>query len=145
MTEDHANQLRSLEPLVGTWRIEGSGTSGAVRYTWAEFGGWLVQHVDIVADTQHTHGVEYIGYDRETDSIRSHFFGGSGEFLEYTYSLDGSVLTIYYGGADSPAKFVGTFNDDFTRNSGSWSWPGGGYESTMVKDSDDDTGLAASE
>ncbi len=135
-TESPTDRLRSLEPLVGTWRIEGAGTSGTVVYAWADFGGWLVQHVDIEADNERTYGVEYIGYDGETDSIRSHFFGGSGEILEYTYSLDGTVLTIYFGDTDSPAKFVGTFNDDFTTNSGAWSWPGGGYESTMIKQPD---------
>ena len=132
-------RLRSLEPLIGLWRLEGPGTSGTVRYAWADFGGWLIQNVDILADSQPTRGVEYIGYDRESDSLRSHFFGAAGEILEYTYALEGTVLTIYYGGPDSPAKYVGAFDDDFTRNSGAWSWPGGGYESTMIKEAGDDT------
>ncbi|WP_152360993.1 hypothetical protein [Microlunatus speluncae] len=135
MSEAPPDSLKQLEPLLGTWRVEGPGTSGQVRYAWADFGGWLVQDVDIVADDQHTRGVEYIGYDSESDSIRSHFFGSSGEILEYTYALDGAVLTIWFGGSDSPAKFVGTFNDDFSRNVGAWSWPGGGYDSTMIKES----------
>ncbi len=139
MSDNLPGQLRSLEPLIGSWHLEGPGTSGTVRYAWADFGGWLVQHVDLVADDQATRGVEYIGYDRETDSLRSHFFGAAGEILEYTYVLDGPVLTIYFGGKDSPAKFVGTFDDSFTRNTGAWSWPGGGYESTMVKESVSDT------
>lgn len=140
MTENTTDPLRSLEPLVGTWQVEGPGTSGSVRYSWADFGGWLVQDVDIVADSQRTHGVEYIGYDRETGSLRSHFFGSSGEILEYTYSLEGTVLTIWFGGQDSPAKFVGTFNDDFTKNTGAWQWPGGGYDSTMIKNREGDSG-----
>lgn len=102
------------------------------------FRGWLVQQVDLGAGDTSNRGVEYIGYDKETDSIRSHFFGGSGEILEYTYVLDGKVLTIYFGGPDSPAKFVGTFNDDFTHNTGAWAWPGGGYDSTMTKVTDQD-------
>ncbi len=134
MSEPTNDTLSSLAPLLGTWRVEGSGTSGHVSYHWAEFGGWLVQDVDIVADQQRTHGVEYIGLDKETDTLRSHFFGSSGEILEYTYALDGTVLTIWFGGTDSPAKFVGTFDDDFTKNVGAWSWPGGGYESTMIKE-----------
>lgn len=134
MTENAIDKLRSLEPLLGTWRVEGPESTGTVRYAWAEFGGWLVQQVDLGAGDTANRGVEYIGYDKETDSIRSHFFGGSGEILEYTYVLDGKVLTIYFGGPDSPAKFVGTFNDDFTHNTGAWAWPGGGYESTMTKE-----------
>jgi hypothetical protein len=134
MTKNPIDKLRSLEPLLGTWRIEGPGTSGTVRYDWAAHGGWLVQEVEIVAGDDVTRGVEYIGYDGDTDSIRSHFFGGSGDLLEYTYSLEGAVLMIHFGGPDSPAKFIGTFNDDFTRNTGAWEWPGGGYESTMIKE-----------
>ncbi|TCC64724.1 hypothetical protein E0H73_10195 [Kribbella pittospori] len=136
MTENAIDKLRSLEPLLGTWRVEGPESSGTVQYAWAEFGGWLVQQVDLGAGDTANRGVEYIGYDKETDSIRSHFFGGSGEILEYTYVLDGKELTIYFGGPESPAKFVGAFNDDFTRNTGAWAWPGGGYESTMTKQTD---------
>jgi len=134
MTQNAIDKLRSLEPLLGTWRIDGPDSSGTVRYAWAEFGGFLVQQVELVAGDSVTRGVEYIGFDPNTDTIRSHFFGGSGEILEYTYSLEGHVLTIYFGGPDSPAKFVGTFDDDFTRNNGAWEWPGGGYDSTMIKE-----------
>ncbi|WP_433164176.1 hypothetical protein [Kribbella sp. CA-247076] len=129
----NTEHLRSLEPLLGTWKVEGPGTSGTVQYAWPDFDGWMLQHIRIVAGTQPTRGLELIGYDAETGTLRSRFFGSGGELLEYTYVLEGRVLTIYHGGTDSPAKFVGTFNDDFTVNTGAWSWPGGGYESTMTK------------
>ena len=96
-------------------------------------GGFLVQHIDRTADEGDTHGVEYIGFDKDTKSLRSHFFGSGGEILEYTYDLTGDTLTIWFGDSTSPAKFVGTFNADDTTNTGAWEWPGGGYESTMTR------------
>ena len=125
--------LRSLDRLVGTWTVTGPSTQGTVRYDWFEGGAFLVQTVDLVADGQGTRGVEYIGWDSETSSLRSHFFGGGGEILEYTYDLTGDELTIWFGGPDSPAKFVGTFDASGERNTGAWEWPGGGYESTMTR------------
>jgi hypothetical protein len=77
--------------------------------------------------------VEYIGYDHDSQTLRSHYFGSGGDILEYTYDLTGDILTIWHGGTDSPAKFVGTFSADGTRNTGGWQWPGGGYESNMTR------------
>ena len=130
---DRERALRTLDRLVGTWSVTGPNTEGTVRYDWFEGGAFLVQTVDLVADGQGTRGVEYIGWDSETSSLRSHFFGGGGEILEYTYDLTGDVLTIWFGGPDSPAKFVGTFDASGDRNTGAWEWPGGGYESTMTR------------
>lgn len=128
-----ANTLRSLEPLVGTWAIDGPGLSGTVRYEWMDGGGFLVQHVHLINGDQVTRGVEYIGLDAESGQLRSHFFGGTGEILEYVYQLAGDTLTIWFGGVDSPAKFVGRFDADGVRNTGAWAWPGGGYESNMTR------------
>ncbi len=127
------NPLRSLDRLVGTWTIDGPGLSGTVRYEWMEGGGFLVQHVDLVHDGQANRGVEYIGLDKDSGTLRSHFFSGSGEILEYTYRLDDATLTIWYGGTDSPAKYVGTFDTTSNRCTGAWEWPGGGYQSTMTR------------
>lgn len=124
---------KSLNRLVGTWAVEGPGTSGNVRYAWMQGDAFLVQTVDLVADGQPTRGVEYIGWDPQSQSLRSHFFSASGEILEYTYDLTADTLTIWFGGSDSPAKFVGTFDAGGNRNIGAWQWPGGGYESTMTR------------
>ena len=125
--------LHTLDRLVGTWAVESPGSSGTVRYAWMEGGAFLVQTIDLIADGRPTRGVEYIGWDAESQSLRSHFFSTSGEILEYTYDLTGDTLTIWFGGSDSPAKFVGTFDADGDRNTGAWQWPGGGYESTMTR------------
>jgi hypothetical protein len=129
--------LHSLDRLVGTWAVEGPGTTGTIRYSWFEDEAFLVQAIDMVADGAVTRGVEYIGWDPESATLRSHYFGSSGEILEYTYDLTGDTLTIWFGGTDSPAKFVGTFDATGNRNTGGWQWPGGGYESTMTRIEED--------
>ena len=125
--------LHTLDRLVGSWAMDGPNTSGTVRYAWFEGDAFLVQTVDLVSGGEATGGVEYIGWDPESESLRSHYFAGSGEILEYTYDLTGDTLTIWFGGPDSPAKFVGTFDATGNRNTGGWQWPGGGYESTMTR------------
>lgn len=126
--------LRSLEPLVGTWALDGPGMSGTVRYEWMDGGeGFLVQHVNLINNGEVTSGVEYIGLHKESGELRSHFFGATGEILEYVYELVGDTLTIWYGGVDSPAKFVGRFDAEGVRNTGAWQWPGGGYEANMTR------------
>jgi hypothetical protein len=123
--------LHTLDRLVGTWAVQSADSSGTVRYSWFEGDAFLVQEVDLVADGDVTRGVEYIGWDPESATLRSHYFAGSGEILEYTYDLTGATLTIWFGGPDSPAKFVGDFDAAFQQNTGAWEWPGGGYASTM--------------
>lgn len=65
------------------------------------------QHVDLVSADDVTRGVEFVGWDPESQTLRSHDFAGSGELSEYTYDITGDTLTIWFGGTDSPAKFVG--------------------------------------
>jgi hypothetical protein len=131
--EARRNAVHTLDRLVGTWAVDGPGTHGTVKYAWFEGDAFLVQTIDLVTDGQITRGVEYIGWDPETQSLRSHFFGSSGEILEYTHDLTGDTLTIWFGVPDSPAKFVGTFDATGNRNTGAWQWPGGGYESNMTR------------
>jgi hypothetical protein len=128
--------LRSLDPLVGAWTISGPGgkNGGRVRYEWSEGGGFLVQHIDLLQDGQPTRGVEYIGYHKDTDTLRSHYFSTTGETLEYVYELADDTLTIWFGEAGSPAKYTGRFTDDGSVNTGGWTWPGGGFESTMTRE-----------
>jgi hypothetical protein len=125
--------LRTLDRLVGTWRVSGPDElSGEVRYEWADGGNCLVQHVDLCSAGERTRGVEHIGYDDVRGELRSRYVGAGGEVLEYTYRLDGDLLTIWFGGTDSPARFEGRFSADGSTNTGAWQWPGGGYASTMT-------------
>lgn len=126
--------LRTLDQLVGTWSVSGSdGLTGTVTYEWLEGGHFLVQHVDLDSQGTRQRGVEYIGFDEASQTLKSHYFGSSGGILEYTYELQDDLLTIWFGDTSSLAKFEGQFSADGTTNRGHWSWPGGGYESNMTR------------
>jgi hypothetical protein len=125
--------LRSLDPLVGTWNVSGPGLKGQVTFEWMAGGFFLLQHIDLDQEEQQTKGIEIIGYDPGSGTLKSHFFGSTGEILEYTWQLSGDTLTIWYGEEGSPAKFTGTFSPGGKTNTGAWEWPGGGYESNMTR------------
>ncbi len=126
--------LHTLDRLVGTWTADGSGSHGTIRYSWFEGDAFLVQTADLTAgDGAVIRGVEYMGWDPGSRTLRSHYFGRSGEILEYTYELTGDTLTIWFGDPDSPANFVGVFDATGERNTGAWQWPGGGHESNMTR------------
>ncbi|MFG1815078.1 hypothetical protein ACGFIF_15020 [Kribbella sp. NPDC049174] len=130
-----AEALQTLAPLIGHWTVSGPSSSGTVSYEWFDGGNFIVQRIDLGDEGR---GIEYIGLDADSGRLRSHFFGTNGKILEYTYELIGSTLTIWFGDTDSPARFVGEFNADYTVNTGAWQWPGGGYESTMTRRDGDD-------
>lgn len=125
--------MRSLDVLVGTWQVSGPGHRGTVTYEWMDGGHFLVQHIELVQDGQPTTGVEYIGYDPDSGTLKSHFFGSSGDILEYVYEVADRELTIWFGQPGSPAKYNGTFDAQANTATGGWTWPGGGYTSTMTR------------
>lgn len=123
--------LRSLDPLVGTWTVTGEA-DGTVTYEWAEGGFFLLQHVELDG----TRGLEVIGHERPygqppSRDIRSRYFGfAEGETLDYTYEVVDDTLTIWMGERDSPAFYRGTFSGDGNTLTGAWHYPGGGGYST---------------
>ena len=125
--------LRTLDVLVGTWQISGPGHHGTVTYEWMDGGHFLIQHVNLVQDDRATTGVEYIGYDADSGTLKSHYFGSTGDILEYVYEVTDRELTIWFGQPGSPARYRGTFDAGGTSATGAWAWPGGGYESTMTR------------
>lgn len=129
--------LKALNRLIGEWEITNDvsgaepGLTGRVTYEWMDGGFFLLQHVDMKHGGRTIKGVEYIRWDDENKVLKSHYFGTSGDYLEYVYELDGDTLIIWGGYVGSPAVFRGTFSADGRSNTGAWEWPGGGYESTM--------------
>jgi hypothetical protein len=131
--------LKSLDKLVGTWKVSGPDIDGQVIFEWMEGGFFLTQRVDLVHGGHVIKGIEIIGYERKWGSdepgkdITSHFFEStSGDHLEYVWEVTEDTLTIWGGQKGSPAFYKGTFSDDGNSNTGAWQWPGGGYESTMT-------------
>lgn len=125
--------LRQLDPLVGNWGVTGSFLQGAVSFEWMEGGFFLVQRVDGEAGGRTIRGVEYIGFDEETQTLRSHYMDVHGSNFTYTWMVDGDIVRIWFGDKGSDNFFEGRFSSDRSSYSGEWKWPGGGYSATMTR------------
>jgi hypothetical protein len=132
-------QLRSLDRLVGRWRVSG-GTEGMVVYRWLDGGFFLLQDVDMRQEGAPVKGIEVIGRERPfgaerpSQDIKSRYYDSLGNTLDYVYELEGDTLTIWGGEKGSPAYYRGTFTPDGKTVTGAWVYPGGGgYDSTMTR------------
>src|SRR5215210_5632747 len=117
--------LKSLDRLVGKWKVSGPGIDGQVTYEWMDGGFFLMQHVDLVHDGRKIKGLEIIGHEREfgaepSEEIKSRYYDSTGETLDYVYEVDGDTLTIWGGQKGSPAYYKGTFSDDGDTLAGGW-------------------------
>lgn len=129
--------LKSLERLVGTWKATDPSGAGAIdgvtTFEWMEGGNFLLQHVDF-GDSK---GIEIIGFDEESKSLRSHYFDGSGKILEYTYELHDDTLTVSINMPRAKGQFIAKFSDNGDAYTGSWDWTQEGvkknYDATMTK------------
>jgi hypothetical protein len=126
-------QLRQLERLVGRWEVGGSYLQGLLDYDWLEGGFFLIQRVDCRTPDRQIRGVEYIGFDEDTQTLRSHYMDIHGANFTYTWELEGDTLRIWFGERGSDNCFEGRFSDDGCSCSGAWRWPGGGYAATLKR------------
>jgi len=131
--------LKSLDRLVGMWKVSGPDIHGQVTFEWMEGGFFLIQHFDFVHGGQKIKGMEIIGHlqpfgEEPGKDIKSRIYDTMGNTFEYVYELEGDTLTIWGGEKGSPAYYKGKWSDDGNTNSGAWHYPGGGgYESTMTR------------
>ncbi len=131
--DDPDASLRSLDRLVGKWQVSGSFIEGLVSFEWMEGNFFLIQHVDLHRGDHVIRGTEYIGFDEDTQSLRSHFMDNHGSNFTYTWSLEGDTIKTWFGERDSDNFFEGEFAEDGNSYSGRWQWPGGGYEATLTR------------
>lgn len=130
--------LKSLDRLVGTWRVSGEA-QGQIKYEWMEGGFFLVQHVDLEIWGRKIKGIEVIGHwqrleEEPSKEIRSRFYHFvTGQTLDYVYELVDDTITIWFGEKGSNNRYKGKFSPDGNSSSGAWKWPGGGYETTMTR------------
>jgi hypothetical protein len=123
--------LRSLQPLIGKWRVAGPDVEGEVVYEWMEGGFFLVQHYDLVNYGNRYKGIEYAGWDDDTRTVRSRLMGTDGSRFTYTYELDGNVYCYWFGEKNSPTFSRGVISGDGRHIEGRWTipgGPGGGYD-----------------
>jgi hypothetical protein len=126
--------LRALDRLVGTWELSGD-VGGSVTYEWMEGGFFLIQHIDLGEEAK---GMEVIGHERgfqaePSADVKSRFYSGTGDTLDYVYEIEGDTLTIWFGERGSPAYYRGTFSEDGNVLTGAWHYPGGGYEAISTR------------
>jgi hypothetical protein len=116
-------KLRSLEPLIGRWRIEGPDVEGGVTYEWMKGGFFLIQRFDLVNFGVRYEGIEYSGWDDETGTIRSRLMGTDGSRYTYTYELDGDVVWYWFGDKGSRWFSRGVLSADHKSIVGRWHMP----------------------
>ncbi len=69
--------LDSLDAMAGTWYLSGRESSpdgeihGRVIFEWMEGGFYLVQRIDIDHSGRKIMGVEYIGYEESSETLKS--------------------------------------------------------------------------
>jgi hypothetical protein len=130
--------LRALgDRLVGTWEISG-GSRGQATYEWMEGGFFLIQRGVVERDGDTFEFLQVIGNDRPTPgepakAITGRLYTSRGDTLTYVCERDGDRLTIWFGEKGSPAFYTGEWSDGGKTLSGTWEWPGGGYDETMTK------------
>jgi hypothetical protein len=123
-------QLRRLDRLVGRWQAIGPFLQGSVTFEWMDGGFFLIQHVDAHAGGRQIKGIEYIGFDEDTQTLRSHYMEIHGANFTYTWELEGETIRIWFGEKGSENFFEGRFSEDGDSYAGDWRWPGGGYAAT---------------
>lgn len=131
--------LKSLDKLIGTWKVSGPDIKGKVTFEWMEGGFFLIQYFDFVQGGHKVKGMEVIGHlqpfgEEPSKDIRSRIYDTMGNTFDYTYEVNDETLIIWGGERGSPAYYEGKWSDDGNINSGAWHYPGGGgYESTMTR------------
>ena len=130
--------LKSLEKLIGVWKISGPDIEGQVTFEWMEGGFFLIQHFDLIHGGRPVKGMEIIGHlqpfgEVSSIDIKSRVYDTQGNTLDYVYEVDDHTLTIWGGEKGSPAYYQGAWSDAGNTNAGAWVYPGGGYESTMTR------------
>jgi hypothetical protein len=118
-------KLRELERMVGSWK-ESGGYNGNSFYEWMDGGFFLIHRFEGTAPTgRHVKGIEYIGFDEDTQTLRSHLMDNNGCNFTYTYQLEGDTLMNWFGEKGSENFYKGIFSNDGNTIKGRWQWPEG--------------------
>jgi hypothetical protein len=117
--------LRRLDRLAGTWNVTGASINGVVRFEWMEGGFFFIHHFDLNYSGAALKGVEYIGFDEDTGTMRSHLMATNGANFTYTWDIDGDVFLYWFGDKGSPFFCRATFNNQGNVLKGRWEWPEG--------------------
>jgi len=67
-----------------------------------------------------TKGIEFIGYDEPSDSVKSFYFDTEGNLRQYTYHIRDNMIKITIDMPEVQGEFNGDLNNDGTRLTGNW-------------------------
>ena len=126
-------KLKTLEPLIGKWKLTGPDVEGEVTFEWMEGGFFLIQKFDLHQAGEHHKGVEYTGIDEETQTLRSRLMDIDGSRFTYTYEIDGDTFHYWFGDKGSKIYSRSKISADGNSFEGAWHWTNedgtpGGYE-----------------
>lgn len=125
-------ELKKLDKLVGVWNVSGE-ISGQVSFSWMEGGFFLVQYVDL----EEAKGLEFIGYDEDSGTLRSHYFDNDGKVMEYTYQVSETDHLINIDMPGIKGAFKGKYSDNGNIITGNWHWKQDdedmGYKAILTK------------
>jgi hypothetical protein len=133
-------ELKQLEPLIGRWKISSPNPaypiSGTVTYEWMVGGFFMIAHLDQLYNGVKVKGVEYVGFDEDTRTLRSHFMDIRGCNFTYTYDINGDSFFYWFGEKGSNNFARGAFSNGGNTITGRWQWQmsdgkAGGYEYEM--------------
>jgi hypothetical protein len=130
--------LKTLNRLIGKWRISGPEVDGEISYEWMEGGFFLIQRFDLTNSGNPYKGVEYSGFDEDTKTIRTRLMGTDGANFTYTYEVDGDTLFYWFGDKGANWFSKGRFASDGRSVIGRWHMPDkdggtGGYNYTLTR------------
>ncbi|MEZ0471109.1 hypothetical protein [Luteimonas salinilitoris] len=127
-------ELERLEPLLGTWKNEGAAP-GTSTYRIGLGGHYLIQEFETTTPRGRTlSGIEYVTWDEDTQSLRSHLMADDGTNFTYTYQVDDDGTHWRWFGEKGAANFFkGKLSEDGKTLAGRWQWPGGGFDVTSRK------------
>ena len=136
--------LRSLAPLIGTWKIHGRtlGPSplsirGTTRVGWSTIAGFQEHWTVLRVGRQKIRALEIVGYDPNSGTFPSWVFSeGAAIPLAYRWEIHGRAVVH----AGLGATFRGQFSDDRRVLTGGWrpdsggrASPGSQYDATMTR------------
>jgi hypothetical protein len=127
-------KLRQLHHLVGTWRNEG-GAPGSSTFRMGLGGHYLIQEFEATTPRgRRLSGIEYVTWDHDTRTLRSHLMADDGSNFTYTYQIDddGTCWT-WFGEKGSSNYFQGRLSADGKTITGRWQWPGGGFDTVSTR------------
>jgi hypothetical protein len=91
-----------------------------------EGGFFFIHQFDAVTpQRQRVKGIEYVSFDEETRTLRSHLMGIGGHNFTYTWDIEGDKWAVWFGDKGSKNFFQGQFEEGGNVVVGGWQWPAG--------------------